>query len=252
MAQFIVKQGAYGTFRTGIENAPHGMLHVYIGGDNGDLTQMHSPNDPLFFMFHASLDRMWYLWQALDTTTRLKDYGGASLTASIPGYSTKTVGQMLNYQQLCLSYQDYSGDTVISLPGLRARLAAGAESPTIFPMGDVTDCLPKPLPDKWLNDNQLNPKEARGQESDFHVLVSKSPSSKACASGNAVSVVSVTETNNDTINAIPTPSDGTSQGVRVTTTTTNGVPGWAVGVIVLGACILVLMIVLVFVFMSRK
>jgi len=199
---------------------------------------------------------MWYLWQELNPAVRIKDYGGGSLSSYCPGYS-KTVGQMLNYPTLCITYQDYSGDSIMTLPALRARMAAGAESPTIFALGDVTNCLPAPLPDKWLTNNKLDLNTARQTESQFHVLVSKSPSSTACASGNAIAVVGIDDTNNNTVTVLPaagtTPNQGTSQSVTVTSSTTNGnVPGWAVGLLVLGACILVLMVALVFVFVTRK
>ncbi|KAG9197767.1 hypothetical protein G6514_001047 [Epicoccum nigrum] len=41
----------------------HAAGHFSIGGDAGDL--FSSPNDPVFFMHHAMLDRVWWLWQAL-------------------------------------------------------------------------------------------------------------------------------------------------------------------------------------------
>ncbi|KAH7378447.1 hypothetical protein DE146DRAFT_320127 [Phaeosphaeria sp. MPI-PUGE-AT-0046c] len=41
----------------------HGAGHYSIGGDAGDLYS--SPNDPVFFMHHAMLDRVWWIWQAL-------------------------------------------------------------------------------------------------------------------------------------------------------------------------------------------
>lgn len=41
----------------------HAAGHFAIGGDAGDFYS--SPNDPVFFMHHAMLDRVWWLWQAL-------------------------------------------------------------------------------------------------------------------------------------------------------------------------------------------
>jgi hypothetical protein len=39
---------------------PHGAVHVAIGGD---LVEKHSPNDPLFYLHHAFIDKIWYDWQ---------------------------------------------------------------------------------------------------------------------------------------------------------------------------------------------
>ena len=38
----------------------HNGVHVWIGGD---MAAMSSPNDPIFFMHHAQIDRIWALWQ---------------------------------------------------------------------------------------------------------------------------------------------------------------------------------------------
>ncbi|MBI1406212.1 MAG: hypothetical protein GC145_08820 [Caulobacter sp.] len=38
----------------------HNMLHGFVGGDMGRLDR--SPNDPLFWMHHANIDRIWSLW----------------------------------------------------------------------------------------------------------------------------------------------------------------------------------------------
>jgi tyrosinase len=40
----------------------HGAGHYAIGGDAGDF--FSSPNDPVFFMHHSMLDRLWWIWQA--------------------------------------------------------------------------------------------------------------------------------------------------------------------------------------------
>ncbi|KAK6223860.1 hypothetical protein LQW54_000004 [Pestalotiopsis sp. IQ-011] len=41
----------------------HAAGHFSIGGDAGDL--FSSPVDPVFFLHHAMLDRVWWIWQAL-------------------------------------------------------------------------------------------------------------------------------------------------------------------------------------------
>jgi tyrosinase len=44
----------------------HAAGHYAIGGDASDFYS--SPNDPVFFMHHAMLDRVWWLWQAIYPT----------------------------------------------------------------------------------------------------------------------------------------------------------------------------------------
>lgn len=35
-----------------------------------------SPNDPLFFLHHAQVDRVWWLWQQQNPAARNYDYAG--------------------------------------------------------------------------------------------------------------------------------------------------------------------------------
>lgn len=46
-------------FRSALES-PHGTVHIRVGGH---MTQMTSPNDPIFFLHHANVDRLWAKWQ---------------------------------------------------------------------------------------------------------------------------------------------------------------------------------------------
>ncbi|MGI5127966.1 tyrosinase family protein [Pseudonocardia sp. CA-107938] len=40
----------------------HNLVHVWIGGDMGPAT---SPNDPVFYLNHCNVDRIWAAWQAM-------------------------------------------------------------------------------------------------------------------------------------------------------------------------------------------
>ena len=61
------------SFREGAEVDLHNRVHRWVGGfwvSGGALTvgtmmQMTSPNDPVFWLHHCNLDRMWSAWQAL-------------------------------------------------------------------------------------------------------------------------------------------------------------------------------------------
>ncbi|ORX69803.1 Di-copper centre-containing protein [Linderina pennispora] len=46
--------------RAGIEYSLHGAIHLAVGGD---MVQMHSPNDFIFWLHHANIDRLWSVWQ---------------------------------------------------------------------------------------------------------------------------------------------------------------------------------------------
>ena len=52
-------QSNYNEFRPSLES-PHGTVHVRVGWDMGRMT---SPNDPIFFLHHCQIDRIWAKWQ---------------------------------------------------------------------------------------------------------------------------------------------------------------------------------------------
>ncbi|KAI1335928.1 hypothetical protein F5Y15DRAFT_419386 [Xylariaceae sp. FL0016] len=62
----------YGEFRYEIEGTFHNAIHLQI---EGDLNTMAAPNDPLFWLHHVQLDRLWWKWQQDEPSSRLHDYG---------------------------------------------------------------------------------------------------------------------------------------------------------------------------------
>jgi hypothetical protein len=61
-----------------VELLPHNYVHGDIGGTNGF---MRSPatagRDPIFWLHHANIDRLWEVWLSLDGSVRLTDPGAA-------------------------------------------------------------------------------------------------------------------------------------------------------------------------------
>ena len=46
-------------------DVPHGRVHVSVSGPNliGDMGQMYSPNDPIFSVHHAFIDKIYWEYQ---------------------------------------------------------------------------------------------------------------------------------------------------------------------------------------------
>ncbi|KAK0749115.1 hypothetical protein B0T18DRAFT_479243 [Schizothecium vesticola] len=69
-------------FRRTLENGPHAAVHGGVGGagDNRGLGDMGlnnaSPSDPLFFLHHTQVDRLWWLWQQKNPSVRIMEYNG--------------------------------------------------------------------------------------------------------------------------------------------------------------------------------
>lgn len=82
--KLTLAQPDYGWFDTVVEGGPsfdasgnHGGGHYSVGGTLGQMGDLYaSPSDPLFFLHHANLDRVWWSWQTRDLPKRLKDISG--------------------------------------------------------------------------------------------------------------------------------------------------------------------------------
>jgi tyrosinase len=64
-----------------------------------------SPGDPVFFMHHTYIDRVWWLWQKLDPINRLYDISGPSVNESanaepIGGWQNTTLHYVLSSDEI--------------------------------------------------------------------------------------------------------------------------------------------------------
>ena len=62
-AQTFALGNAYPAFRT-LEGNPHGSAHVSFGGSISSVST--AARDPLFFLLHCNVDRLWAKWQRLN------------------------------------------------------------------------------------------------------------------------------------------------------------------------------------------
>jgi tyrosinase len=63
-------------FELQLENVPHGSIHSAVGGEMGDMGPSSSPNEPLFFLHHTQIDRLWWMWQQDNPEARNVEYVG--------------------------------------------------------------------------------------------------------------------------------------------------------------------------------
>lgn len=57
------QRGTSNAFETLLEDAPHNPVHNIIGGV---MQTMQSPQDPIFYLHHANIDRLWHAWALPD------------------------------------------------------------------------------------------------------------------------------------------------------------------------------------------
>lgn len=70
------------TFRPTLDAGFHRMSHGFLGRDGVDL--FTSPNDPVFYLLHSQIDRLWALWQGQDLAGRGQALFGNATFEGIP------------------------------------------------------------------------------------------------------------------------------------------------------------------------
>jgi tyrosinase len=108
-------------FRNTLEGWPngpqlHNRVHVWVGGT---MELSTSPNDPVFFLNHCNVDRLWALWQDIRFNRDYPDDGsiidknwykidGLNLNDKMYPWQkdphSKTIGDVLDYRQLGYIY----------------------------------------------------------------------------------------------------------------------------------------------------
>lgn len=63
----------YESFNLGLEHGPHIAIPRSVRGDFSLLT---APSDPVFFLHHTQLDRIWWKWQQMDSSRHFQQYTG--------------------------------------------------------------------------------------------------------------------------------------------------------------------------------
>ncbi len=83
----------FSDFSSSLEGNPHGSVHGAVGGFGGNMGRVNrAARDPIFWLHHGNVDRLWNYWLSL---------GGGRLNPSDPGFLNQTY-----------SFSDESGNVV--------------------------------------------------------------------------------------------------------------------------------------------
>ncbi|KAF7324633.1 Tyrosinase central domain-containing protein [Mycena kentingensis (nom. inval.)] len=81
--QAVLEEQSFESFRIRLEGAPvyptmglHDAGHNLVGGEMAD--RYSSPGDPVFYLHHAFLDKIWWDWVQMDSASRITDVSGRS------------------------------------------------------------------------------------------------------------------------------------------------------------------------------
>ncbi|KAK2754555.1 hypothetical protein FQN54_006956 [Arachnomyces sp. PD_36] len=81
-------------YRDSGEWGVHGGGHYGVGGDpEGDF--IVSPGDPIFYLHHAQIDRVWWIWQMQDPENREYAISGTRTLMNIPPSANGTLDDLL-------------------------------------------------------------------------------------------------------------------------------------------------------------
>jgi tyrosinase len=119
------------------EKTPHGDIHMAVGGKGGWILDPESAGlDPLFWLHHCNIDRLWEVWRGRQPNTG-EPTSSAWLDFPFDAHDEK--GAPVTYRARTListvangyKYQDVSDP----LPGLRPTILAGVAAPTAADIG---------------------------------------------------------------------------------------------------------------------
>jgi hypothetical protein len=155
----ISQSRSYDSFRRALEINPHGGVHVAIGGD---MAVMTSPNDPIFFLHHAMVDKVWNDWQKMNGGRNKNQYGGsqtnyrsdlrfsgshdATVQDVLYPYRDWTVADTFDTESICFKYVDLDADDVAvnDLPPPTVRPTQGGTQPAQPPQQPTQPTQPLP------------------------------------------------------------------------------------------------------------
>ncbi|RKP09207.1 hypothetical protein THASP1DRAFT_22929 [Thamnocephalis sphaerospora] len=152
----------YNTFRTQFEFPPHGQVHNAIGSD---FSSMFSPNDPLFWLHHAFVDKIWSEWQRTPGNNP-NAYNGVNPNRSQASvndqlaYTPYRVRDVLDTRNLCYVYASFGGfsggvsrrSVTDSVPRTATSLAPDV---TLQDVANASDATARPAADDQLELLQL-------------------------------------------------------------------------------------------------
>lgn len=110
------------SFEAFIELMPHNRIHNIVGGVMGD---MQSPQDPIFWLHHANIDRLLMCWQGMGNGRRLPDMKSTYWDGDFTYASNKSIPRSKTADSAMLNYT-YNDLAVPRLPGMAGRSALPA------------------------------------------------------------------------------------------------------------------------------
>ncbi|MCR9220450.1 MAG: tyrosinase family protein [Alphaproteobacteria bacterium] len=125
----ILKLGPFNDFWHAVETGPHNTGHVLTGGSNGHMSNGMSPLDPIFWLHHCNVDRLWAEWQTVGNTmpSQPQVYNGQFVNAD--GRSVDaTAAAAVDFRAMGFTYETLVAPAVAAAPSEKGVMSL-AEAP---------------------------------------------------------------------------------------------------------------------------
>ncbi|EJW04676.1 hypothetical protein EDEG_01124 [Edhazardia aedis USNM 41457] len=114
--RLLNKKSKYDEFREYMELVPHAVVHFNVGGKEGDMSFMHSPNDPIFWHHHSYCDYLWFKKQKLDLKNNFVEDKSKKigLDSVLKPFGMK-VKDMMDLNKLNIVYKEFKPTKIMML-----------------------------------------------------------------------------------------------------------------------------------------
>ncbi len=115
------QRGTANSFEEAFENAPHNPVHDIIGNS---MATMQSPRDPIFYLHHANVDRLWHAWALPDGRTMpapTSSYWAGTFTYA-PGLTINKEQTYSNRSRLGYDYANTARPVALPPQAQRGRI----------------------------------------------------------------------------------------------------------------------------------
>jgi tyrosinase len=140
------QRGTTNAFEPQLESAPHNPVHDLIGGYMGQIST--SPLDPIFYLHHCNIDRLWHAWALPDgkgipyTSNPYNSATSSSYWAGSFTYASNlTIARYKNYYPGWLGYDYVDDNPPTSLP---PSAKGNADNPIKLVQAQMTPLLTRP------------------------------------------------------------------------------------------------------------
>jgi tyrosinase len=110
----IKQETDFAVFTGQLEGSPHNNGHVITGGANGHMVNGMSPLDPIFWLHHCNIDRIWAEWETAGNTTPgfNLSYSNQFVDGNGQPVTTASSASALDFAAMNYTYDTLSGPVV--------------------------------------------------------------------------------------------------------------------------------------------